>query len=89
MTQVLTVRVSPDLIAKADARAAQLGIDRGKYVRGLIEQDVADGKNEPRKRKFASEGFIGSMPLRRGPYTNHRVRAIVRERLSAKREENR
>jgi hypothetical protein len=89
MTQVLTVRVPPDLIAKADARAAQLGIDRGKYVRGLIEQDVAGGENEPRKRKFASEGFIGSMPLRRGPYTNRRVRAIVRERLSAKREENR
>jgi hypothetical protein len=89
MTQVLTVRVSPDLIAKADERAAQLGIDRGKYVRGLIEQDIAGGSSTSRKRKFASERFIGSVPLGRGPYTNRRVRAIVRERLARRREKNR
>jgi hypothetical protein len=86
MTQVLTLRVSPDLLAKADARAAQLGLDRGKYVRSLIEQDVAGSAREPRKRTFASEDFIGSVTLGRGPYTNRRVRAIVRERLAAKRE---
>lgn len=88
MTQVLTVRVPPDLMAKADERAAQLGVDRGHYVRGLIEQDTS-GAAKPSRRKFASEAFIGSAPLGRGPYTNRRVRDLVRERLAAKREKNR
>lgn len=89
MTQVLTVRIPPDLMAKAAARAAQLGLDRGKYVRALIEEDVIAGAKERRTRRFASEGFIGSTPIGRGPYTNRRVRAIVRERLAAVREANR
>jgi len=89
MTRVLTVRVPPALVAKADARAAELGLDRGKYVRSLIEQDVNAGGREGRQRRFASEDFIGSVPLARGPYTNRRVRALVRERLLAKREKNR
>lgn len=89
MTQVLTVRVSPDLLAKAEARAAQLGLDRGQYVRALIEQDLTARTKESRKRRFASEDFIGCMPLARGPYTNRRVRAMVRERLALKREKDR
>jgi hypothetical protein len=89
MTEVLTVRVPPDLLAKADARAAELGLDRGKYVRGLIEQDVAEDGRKSRTRRFASEDFIGSVPLGRGPYTNRRVRAIVRARLVERREEDR
>ncbi len=89
MTQVLTVRVPPDLLAKADERAAQLGLDRGNYVRGLIEQDITTGVRDRRCRTFSSETFIGSVPLSRGPYTNRRVRAIVRERLRARREKNR
>jgi hypothetical protein len=89
MTQILTVRVPPDLVAKADARAAELGLDRGKYVRSLIEQDVSASRRKRRSHKFASEDFIGSVPLARGPYTNRRVRALVRERLAEKREKNR
>lgn len=89
MTQVLTVRMPPDLVAKADARAAELGLDRGKYVRALIEQDVATAVRRGRTRRFASEDFIGSVPLGRGPYTNRRVRAIVAERLARVREEDR
>ena len=78
----------PDLIAKADRRAAELGLDRGKYVRSLIEQDVTASAGPRSKRTFVSEDFIGSVPLARGPYTNHRVRVIVRERLAARREKN-
>lgn len=89
MTQVLTVRVPPELLVKADVRAAELGLDRGKYVRNLIEQDVAASAKGPRKRKFISEDFIGSVPLARGPYTNRRVRMLIRGRLNAKREKNR
>jgi len=88
MTRIVTVRVPPALVAKADARAAELGLDRGKYVRSLIEQDV-NARPGRRKRRFASEDFIGSVPLGRGPYTNERVRGIVRERLAAKREKDR
>lgn len=87
MTRVLTVRIYPDLLAKADARASQLGLDRGKYVRDLIERDLREGRAGP--RKFASENFIGSAPLGEGPYTNARVRAAVRTRLRGKREKNR
>ena len=89
MTQVLTVRVPPHLIAKADRRAAELGLDRGKYVRSLIEQDVTTTAKQRSKRKFVSEDFIGSVPLAGGPYTNRRVRAIVRERLAASHEKGR
>jgi hypothetical protein len=89
MTRVLTVRVSPALVAKADARAAELGIDRGKYVRSLIEQDVNTSRRSRRKRTFASEDFIGSASVGDGPYTNRRVRTLIQARLGAKREKNR
>lgn len=89
MTQILTVRVPPALVAKADARAAELGLDRGKYLRSLIEQDLETSATERSKRKFASEDFIGSVPLGLGPYTKQKVRGVVRERLQAKREKAR
>jgi hypothetical protein len=87
MTRVLTVRVRPDLLAKAEARAAQLGLNRGKYVRDLIERDVSQAEGSA--HKFASEDFIASVPLGGGPYTNPRVREAVRKRLRAKHEKNR
>ncbi|MGH7945390.1 MAG: hypothetical protein ACREH8_20700 [Opitutaceae bacterium] len=84
---MLTVRVRPDLLAKAEARAAQLGLDRGKYVRDLIERDLSQATKV--KRKFASEDFIASVPLAAGPYTNRQVREAVGARLRGKREKNR
>ena len=88
MTQVLTVRIPPQLLSKAEARAARLGLDRAKYVRGLIEQDLSLETKQP-KRKFASEDLIGSVTLGKGPYTNQRVRELMRARVTAKREKNR
>ena len=35
MTRVLTVRIAPGLLAKAEARATQLGLDRAGYLRNL------------------------------------------------------
>lgn len=87
MTQVLSLRIKPELLAKAESRAAQLGLDRGKYVRELIEQDLARG--DGKRAKFGSEDFIGSMSLGAGPYTNRRVRETVRKRLQARHEANR
>lgn len=87
MTRILTVRVPPQLMAEAERRAAELGLDRGKYVRSLIAQDVSARRGGT--RVFVSEDFIGSAPVGRGPYTNRRVRAIIRERLAGRREKNR
>lgn len=88
MTQVITLRIQPALLAKADSRASQLGLNRGKYLRDLIERDVAADSGKAR-RSFASESYIGSTPLGSGPYTNDSIRATVRTRLHAKREKNR
>ena len=41
------------------------------------------------ERQFVSNDFIGSAPLALGPYTNRRVRAIVCQRLAAKRAKSR
>ncbi len=87
MTQVLTLRIKPELLAKAESRAAQLGVARGKYMRDLIERDVAQGGGK--RTKFASEDFLGSVSLGLGPYTNRRVREMDRRRLLARHEANR
>ena len=87
MTRVLTLRIKPDLLAKAESRAAQLGFDRGRYVRDLIERDVSQASGK--QGKFGSEDFIGSVALGGGPYTNQRVRETVRQRLLARHEKNR
>ncbi len=88
MTQALTVRVQLALLAKADSRATQLGLNRGKYLRDLIEHDVAAAAGKT-PRTFASKDFIGSVPLGQGPYTNGRARAAVRSWLLGKREKKR
>ncbi len=88
MTKVLTIRIPPALLSKAEAKAARLGLDRAKYVRGLIEEDLA--KPEPKtKHQFASEDLVGSLSLEEGPYTNEKVREVMRARLLAKRDRNR
>lgn len=58
MTKILTIRLDPELLGKAEARAAGMGLDRAKYVRALIEEDLASvRKSLP--RKFASEHLAG------------------------------
>jgi len=84
MTQVLTVRIPHELLSKAEARAARLGLDRAKYVRGLIEQDLSKETRQP-KHKFGSEDLIGSVALGEGPYPNRCVRELMRARGIAKR----
>jgi hypothetical protein len=83
MTEVLTVRIPPALLCKAEARAARLGLDRSKYVRSLIEEDLAGEKRKP-KHKFASEDLIGSCQTSYLPAgtsaTNARVREVMRRR---------
>ena len=46
--------MDPVLLEKAEARAARLGVDRAKYVRSLIEEDLAAGE------KITVSGFASS-----------------------------
>ena len=52
------MRLEAELLSKAEARAARLGLDRAKYVRALIEEDLAAGGREG-VRRFASEDLAG------------------------------
>ena len=79
MTKVLTLRMDAELLGKAEARAARLGFDRAKYVRTLIEEDLAEGARET-PRKFASEDLAG---MYEGP-GQAACNAVVRERFRRK-----
>ncbi|MBI3417209.1 MAG: hypothetical protein HY043_18110 [Verrucomicrobia bacterium] len=86
MSHVLTVRIAPGLLAKAEARAAQLGLDRARYLRSLIERDAENGSAMPR-RQFASEDLVGRFRLGGKSANNQRVRESLRRR--SKHETNR
>ena len=58
MTRIVTLRMSPDLLEKAEAKAARLGVDRAKYVRSLIEEDLATGGKKA-ESNFASSDLAG------------------------------
>ena len=88
MTKVLTIRIPPELLSKAEARAARLGLDRAKYVRSLIEEDLA-AKEPARTHRFASADLAGSYVGDGKPATNARIREMWKQRLTAKREKNR
>jgi hypothetical protein len=79
MTKILTVRLPAELHRKAEARALRLGLDRAKYVRSLIEEDVSEAaRNQP--STFASEDLVGLYGMGPEPATN----TTVRQRLQAK-----
>lgn len=79
MSGVLTVRIAPELLAKADARAAQMGLERARYVRGLIERDLEEG-GAAKRRRFASEDLVGQFRLGGQSASNQRVREKLRQR---------
>jgi hypothetical protein len=82
MTKVLTLRIPVDLLSRAEARAQRLGLDRAKYVRQLIEQDMeaAAEKEASPKTRFASEDLAGRYRLGGRPATNARARERLRTR---------
>ena len=87
MTRVLTLRVPPNLLAKADARAARLGLDRATYVRDLIRHDVDVGDRQP--HRFSSADLVGKFTGSPGSATNTQTRETMRQRIVARREKNR
>ena len=87
MSRVLTVRIRPELLAKAEERAVQLGLDRAGYVRNLIEQDLKSSRMS--RRRFASEDLVGAFRLGGQSATNQRVRDQMRRCRGEKRETDR
>ena len=83
MTKPFSVRARPSVIAAIDARAAELGQDRTKYILSLVERDLT-GEKTPRKHQFASEDIIGSLRTGLKSGDNATVRRIVRRRLNEK-----
>ena len=79
MSRILTVRITPGLLAKAETRAAQLGLDRARYVRNLIEHDLENGRAAP-KRRFASEDLVGRFRLGGQSASNRRAREMLKAR---------
>jgi hypothetical protein len=85
MTKVLTVRVAPELLSRADAKAAMLGLDRTQYVRHLILADLAE-PSETRGSRFKSEDLAGRFRLGGQSATNPRVRNQLRNKAKRARE---
>ncbi len=81
MTKILTIRLGAELLSKAEARAARLGLDRAKYVRSLIEEDLARGIGGS-PRGFASEDLAGMYEGSGTPATNSSVRETLRRRAA-------
>ncbi len=77
MTKVLTVRIDPALLQKAEARAARLGVDRAQYVRSLIEEDLAAGEGGMPNR-FSSDDLAGLYEGTGKPATNQETRNRLR-----------
>ncbi len=80
MTKILTVRLPSDLHDKAQARANRLGLDRAKYVRSLIEDDLSEGDGA-NLRSFASEDLVGLYENGNVSATNASVRERLRNRV--------
>ncbi len=79
MTKILTLRMDPALLEKAEAKAARLGLDRAKYVRSLIEEDLASSQTDG-PSGFASFDLAGIYDGDGKSATNQETR----ERMRAK-----
>jgi hypothetical protein len=79
MTKVLTVRVPPELLSRADAKAARLGMDRTQYVRHLIQADLLADPGG-RRNGFQSEDLAGRYRLGGASATNARTRQQLRQK---------
>lgn len=85
MTKPFSVRARPSLISAIDARAAQLGQDRSKYILTLIERDLTKAETEkPGKHKFAFDDLAGAYSTGIKSGDNATIRKVIRQRLHEK-----
>lgn len=80
MSEILTVRLDPALLKRAEARAARLGLDRAKYVRALIEEDLAENSGQKAGAGFVSEDLAGIYEGSGKAATNREARKRLRSR---------
>jgi predicted DNA-binding protein len=80
MSKILTVRLDPALLKRAEARAARLGLNRAKYVRALIEEDLAESSGQKGGVRFVSEDLVGLYEGSGKPATNQEARKRLRSR---------
>ena len=80
MSKILTVRLDPALLKRAEARAARLGMDRAKYLRELIEEDLSDAGREKRGAAFVFEDLAGIYEGSGSAATNQEARKRLRAR---------
>lgn len=78
MTKVLTLRVDSALLAQAEAKAMRLGLDRAKYVRSLIEDDLCSSVGKT--SGFASSDLAGLYEGTAKSATNQETRARMRRK---------
>lgn len=71
--------MDPDLLERAEARAARLGVAREKYIRSLIEEDLASG-SEMTGVGFASSDLAGIYEGSGKAATNQETRARMRRK---------
>ena len=83
MTKPFSLRARPSLIAAIDARAAELGQDRTKYILSLVEHDLTR-KTPARRHKFASSDLIGCVHTGIKSGDNTTVRRHIRQRMNEK-----
>jgi hypothetical protein len=77
MTQVVSLRMRSEKVAAIDWRAAEVGLNRTKYLLRLAEQDLARPAPKSRRR-FASAHLLGK--YRSGGSSNAAVRTILKTR---------
>ena len=88
MSEVLTVRIEPNLLSRAEARAARLGLDRAGYVRNLIQRDLEE-EHASSDSRFASEDLVGAFCLGGVSASNTRVRDNLRRSSGGRNETQR
>lgn len=88
MTDVLTLRIPPQKLAKVDRRAAEMGQDRSGYIRSLIDEDLRTA-SKPSRHVFASEDLVGCVETGIKSSSNTHLRQVIRTRLAIRHGKNR
>jgi hypothetical protein len=78
MTSSVSFRAGVERRAKIDRRAAQLGLDRTRYMIALVDRDL-ENEAAPEKHRFASEDFIGCVSLGGNASNNAAVRRALQQ----------
>jgi hypothetical protein len=89
MTKIISLRLPEDEVLECDRRAAERGLSRTEYVRGLITRDLtAPEPGGATAYAFKSWGVVGKYPSGRGG-TNADADRAMTEAFDRKRERNR